>query len=78
MVVVWAGPRLDKRGSPHGLGKLVSWSLLLVGSFAVVVWSGASCSSSVIVLCVWLKLPYKRCFACVSSPVVVVVVLCLS
>ena len=29
-------------------------------------------------LCVWLELPYKRCFACVSSSVVVVVVLCLS
>ena len=36
--------------------------------------SGASCSSSVVVLCVWLELPYKGCFACTSSPVVVVVV----
>ena len=86
-----AGPRLDKRGSPRGLLQLVvSWSLLVVCgcwyqngaalfqfSF-VVVLSGASCSISVVVLCVWLELPYKRCFACVSSPVVVVVVLCLS
>ena len=27
-------------------------------------------------LCVWLELPYKRRFACVSSPVLVVTVLC--
>ena len=84
-----AGPRLDKRGSPRGLVKLVGWSLLVVcGCWSqngaalfqfsfVVVLSGASCSISVVVLCVWLELPYKRCFACVSSPVVVVV-LCLS
>ena len=50
-----AGPRLKKCGSPRGVVRR-SWSVLLVGSFAVVVWSGASCSSSVVVLCVWLEL----------------------
>ena len=80
-----AGPRLDKRGSPRGLLQklVVSWSLLVVCgcwyqngaalfqfSF-VVVLSGASCSISVVVLFVWLELPYKRCFACVSSSAVV-------
>ena len=65
------GPRLDKRGSPRGL---VSWWLLVVcgcwsqngaGLFqfsfvVVVVPSGASCSSSVVVFCVWLESPFKR------------------
>ena len=67
---------------------VVSWSLLVVcGCWSqngaalfrfsfVVVLSGASCSISVVVLCVWLESPYKRCFACGSSPVVVVLVWC--
>ena len=67
-----AGPRVDKRGSPRGLVLLVSWSLLIVCgcwfqngaaffqfSF-VVVLSGAGCSRSVVVLCVWLELPMLR------------------
>ena len=57
---------------------VVSWSLLLVGSFTVVVEVEQVVPSQLFVLCVWLELPYKRCFACVSSSVVVVVVLCLS
>ena len=82
------GPRLEKPGSPRGLLVLSlvvhgCWSqngaVLFQFSFAIVVLSGASCSSSVVVLFVWLELPYKRCFARVSSlAVVVVVVLCLS
>ena len=81
--------RGSPRGLLQSVSQLVvSWSLLVVCgcwyqngaalfqfSF-VVVLSGASCSISVVVLSVWLELPYKRCFACGSSPVVVV--LCLS
>ena len=71
-------------GSPYGLVYLVVvgslwswvsvWSSLVPVSFAVVILSGASCSSSVFVFCVWLELPYERYCACVSSPVVVFVV----